>query len=387
MDSDKRSQTLVGTELRIDALTHSYTNALTHAYTHSHTLDPAHSAHSDMAASHQSPKDVGWLPSRHEPPLLDGPLSHKYIKERKSSDWFLTLHDAMPRKYEARMMAKMYLFLRQYMPEGLTGRWAHLRGNKIMRVLLSDREEQCVSRHKATKKIYPSLEKLETWMAKGGIWRVVWENSKVEARKMKPHTAKRKQHERAPSPLYSPERCLAFLILAYPDRKYRDKFQRLQLGWMIDDPAALNVQDNGFWRGLDSHAVSSLFSPEKALQTNDVEDRSLDYDVLFGAAFPQCREDIRPYLPLEEWAKGLRLAPGDPNEIVVDFGEANAGDADANDTDGTSSDLGDEEAEAPGSVGLSSTASPISTITGKDALSGDNKNRAFTATYDTNSSQ
>ncbi|KAJ2995491.1 hypothetical protein NUW58_g1253 [Xylaria curta] len=73
----------------------------------------------------------------------------------------------MPQKYEARMMAKMYLFLRQYMPDGLTGRWAHLRGNEVMRVLLSDREEQCVSRHKVTKKIYSSLGKLQEEWAEG----------------------------------------------------------------------------------------------------------------------------------------------------------------------------------------------------------------------------
>ncbi|KAI1420211.1 hypothetical protein F5Y12DRAFT_139095 [Xylaria sp. FL1777] len=318
-----------------------------------------------MTTAHASTQSMAWLPSRHEPPLLEGPLNHKYIKEHKINDWFLTLHDAMPKKYEARMMVKVYLFLCQYMPEGLTGRWAHLRGSEVMSVLLSD-EEPSVSRHKATKKIYSSLGKLEVWMAKGPSWRIASENSKVEAKKMKPHTAKRDKLEKAPLPLYSPERCLAFLVLAYPDPKYRDKFQCLQLGWMMDDPKTLDVQDQGFWWGLDSRAACSVFLPEKPLRANETKNCSLDYDVLFGASFPKCREDIKPYLPSEEWAQGLCLGTEDTDDGTVDGGAVDDADAAANTADDTSSDPDGEETDGQNARGLALATAPAATATGDD---------------------
>ncbi|KAI1276830.1 hypothetical protein F5Y07DRAFT_408060 [Xylaria sp. FL0933] len=327
----------------------------------------------DTATSHATAQSTAWLPSKHEPPLLDGPLTVKYIKEHKANDWFLTLHDAMPQTYEAWMMAKVYIFLRQYMPEGLTGRWAHLRGSEVMKVLLSDGDvgEQCASRHKATKKIYPSLGKLKDWMAKGHSWQIALENSKVEAKKMKAHAARRKQLERAPMPLYVPERCLAILVLGYPDRKYRDMFQRLHVEWMMDDPKALNVQGQGFWCGLDSRAVSSVFLQAKPLPATEATNCGLDYDVLFGASFPRCREDIRPYLPSEEWAQGLCLGTRGSDKGTVDSRPADDHNAYIIPDSPMSSDVDTEEADEQGSRGLSSAISPTATAIGKGACSGD----------------
>ncbi|KAI1345769.1 hypothetical protein F5Y01DRAFT_322778 [Xylaria sp. FL0043] len=334
----------------------------------------------NLTTSDASGQSTIWLPSKHEPPLLDGPLNPKYIKEHKANDWFLTLHDAMPKHSEARMMAKVYIFLRQYMPEGFTGRWAHLSGSEVMRVLLSDQAEQSVSRHKATKKIYPSLGKLEHWMKKGSSWQIALETSKMEAKDIKAHATKRSQLQRAPMPFYTPERCLAFLVLAYPDRKYRDMFQRLGLGWMMDDPKALNVQDRGFWYGLDSRTVFSVFLPAKPLPANEAN-CSLDYDVLFGASFPKCREDIKPYLPSEEWAQGLCLGTETADSRTAEERAADNADVPIAIPDDSSSDPGAEgdRADDQSSRGLFFVTSPTGNTIGKYTRSGDGDNNCASA--------
>ncbi|TGJ82494.1 hypothetical protein E0Z10_g6281 [Xylaria hypoxylon] len=60
---------------------------------------------------------------------------------------------------------------------------------------------------------------------------------------------------------------------------------------MMDNLKAVDVQDEGFWQGLDSRAACAVFLPEKYLPANETESCSLDYDVLFGAAFPNTSSD------------------------------------------------------------------------------------------------
>lgn len=89
----------------------------------------------------------------------------------------------------------------------------------------------------------------------------------------------------------------AVLIVAYPDpdSKFRNLIGQLQIDWMMTQPRdSLNVEQ-GFWKGINSQNIGTAFT----LGANDgpLEPELLvDYTLLFGPAFCNCRRDIRPYL-------------------------------------------------------------------------------------------
>ncbi|KAI0965721.1 hypothetical protein F4678DRAFT_467266 [Xylaria arbuscula] len=63
---------------------------------------------------------------------------------------------------QCRMLAKMYLFLRDYVPQGLTGRFTHIRGHR---------------------NIEASFTQLREWMGKGkNLWESM-KNNVAEAKK------------------------------------------------------------------------------------------------------------------------------------------------------------------------------------------------------------
>ncbi|KAH8167448.1 hypothetical protein CIB48_g819 [Xylaria polymorpha] len=77
---------------------------------------------------------------------------------------------------------------------------------------------------------------------------------------------------------YSPAGMLALLILDHPGFRYKEQINRLGIEWMLQDHAALHVQD-GFWAGIQPENLQIFVPPED--RASEVEFLS-DYDSLLG---------------------------------------------------------------------------------------------------------
>lgn len=123
----------------------------------------------------------GWLPPATQRLSITKPLSFKFVKTNKSDNWFLSLEWAMSERTEAnpaqgRVMTKVYLFLRNYLPEGFTGPYAHIQGNDIIDYLLCYTSKQAVSRHKVSRDADAAFAVLGLRMKKGITWKQALES-------------------------------------------------------------------------------------------------------------------------------------------------------------------------------------------------------------------
>lgn len=97
------------------------------------------------------------------------------------------------------MVAKLYLFLRDFVPQGLTGRFAHVKGAKLMNQLLYHPPESTMSRHRVTKHAEAVFTKLQEWMGACKTWQVALKRAQGEKSRWK-----RKSSGLAPG-LHSPK--------------------------------------------------------------------------------------------------------------------------------------------------------------------------------------
>lgn len=96
---------------------------------------------------------------------------------------------------------------------------------------------------------------------------------------------------------------LAVLILEHPSNRMKEWIGRLQIQWMMTHSRSmLNVRE-GFWRGITTSNLYSVFAPPEVYEAN--LPHLADYGKLFGDDFCRCRRDIRPFLP--SWAQTIRL--------------------------------------------------------------------------------
>lgn len=100
--------------------------------------------------------------------------------------------------------------------------------------------------------------------------------------------------------LHSPAALLAVLIIAHTDRdtvtKFRKYISGLQIDWMVlQNRQALHVRD-GFWEGVDSNNLHTIFATEVIEVRRKEAGLLLDYDSIFGRNFVACRKDIRPFV-------------------------------------------------------------------------------------------
>lgn len=257
--------------------------------------------------------DSSWLPpSRVENPKR---ISMQLIKSTSHKDWFMNLawniFETYQDQTQCRMLAKVYLFLRDFLPRGFTGRYAHIRGDHVMHHLLCHEGEHASSRHRATVQADLAFKELEAWMAKGSGWEEALENSDK--------TVKRKSH-RAPG-LHTPEGIMAILIIAHPDARFRERINHLGIDWMISPTRTLEVKQ-GYWKGVNASNLYSCFRMEENRESTVLI--RADYNQLLGGGFVEARRDMRPYLPA--WATGLTLVeePEDLDDAAA-AGDDNAG--------------------------------------------------------------
>lgn len=71
---------------------------------------------------------------------------------------------------QSRLLAKTYLFLRDFMPKGLTSPYAHISGNDLMRYLLCHANEHSRSRRRLYRETENGLSELQDWINTGSNW-------------------------------------------------------------------------------------------------------------------------------------------------------------------------------------------------------------------------
>lgn len=242
----------------------------------------------------------GWLPVAVHAPLLTTALTMHFVRKHKKHNWFLMLSHTMSDFKDAtqgRMLAKAYLFLHDHLPSGLTGDYAHISGSDVMNYLLGHLTEQAASRHKTTKNANAAFDDLEKWMSRGQTWKDALQRAQQDGL----------GDGRAPG-LHSPAGILAPLIIAYPDNKFKDWIGRLRIDWMIRSRTTLDVQTDGFWKGINASNLHTCFTPEDTCATGVTH--LADYDKLFGRDFVRAQKDMRPFCP--EWAARFM---GEPSAV------------------------------------------------------------------------
>ncbi|CAJ2503080.1 Uu.00g104740.m01.CDS01 [Anthostomella pinea] len=289
-------------------------------------------AHHDNSRSSRSPSKssmaspAAWLPYTGEQRLVATKALHnRYIETHKSHDWFLRLADAMSVEkadpLQSKMFAKMYVFMRDFMPQGLTGKYAHIRGDDVMRHLLCH-NEHTVSRHKVSKAADTAWREMEKWVKGGATWKEALQDARRETRH------KNRRTPMCPG-LHSPAGLLAVMIIAHPDpdSKFRNWIGQLQIDWMMTQPRGRLDVRHGFWKGINDSNLYTVFLAEEDREADIT--MLADYTRLFQH-FLRCRKDMRPYLP--PWAKSITLTeePLDIEDSEPDDGDNNNNNDDEN---------------------------------------------------------
>lgn len=249
-----------------------------------------------------------WLESHRESPFNSAKaLNTTWIRNRKSEGWFLTLANAIYTEFhdqaQARMLTKLYFFLLEFMPTGLTGRWAHIDGQNVMEYLLTHTAEGGVARNTVTKGSAASFDALEKWMDGGNTWQDALEISRSGARKSKGLNGAGKKDAAKAKGLHSPAHLLALMVFDYPEKTYMSRIKELKITWMLDDD--VDVRE-GFWKGFTDDDIPSTFQDDKTARQPAVE-LLVDYKRILGEDFVRCMEDMHPYLPDKPWAQSLSL--------------------------------------------------------------------------------
>lgn len=250
-----------------------------------------------------------WLPLVRQPTSLGSKVLHQSdLEENQHRDWYFSFAVALFSEdpLQSRMLAKAYLFLRDFVPQGLTGRFSHIGGGDVMDQLLCHKPETTASRHRVTKSADSAFNKLGLWMGTHKSWQSALRRAKKDADAEKRSTGKKRLGGKAPG-LHSPAALLAVLIISHPDpeSKFRKWIGRMGIDWMIRPRETLEVR-HGFWKGLNKNNLDMIFATEAEEQRKAETETLADYDRLFGQDFLASRRDIRPFLP-QQWA--ARLVP------------------------------------------------------------------------------
>lgn len=283
-----------------------------------------------------------WLPYTQQPLLSTKAMyTERFLHNHRHRDGILSLAWAMDQErgdgQQSKWLSKVDVFLCDFIPRGLTGDYAHIAGDDVMEALLCH-NETTATRHKVAKQAHVAFADLERWMARGADWKEALQKARAEVDDQRLAGNKKKTGWKAPG-LHSPAGetshqppvgeeviadeltgMMAILVIAHPnDSKFKTKIGQLEIQWMMtQDRASLSVS-GGFWKGINSANLYTVFSSTEVRETE--VPLLADYTRILGADFPRCRKDIRPFLP--PWTRGLWLKDG-PTENDT---EASAGDS------------------------------------------------------------
>lgn len=248
-----------------------------------------------------------WLPLQRSQSIVTGRiLRNGDIQVHSYRDWFMAFALALKKTdpTQSTLLAKTYLFLRDYMPEGFTGRFSHISGRDVMDYLLCHPGTTCTSRHKFAKSMKTALNDLEVWMGTHKSWQAALAYAKKEQADPKKISKRRYQGAKATA-LPPPAALIAVLIIRHPDPNtaYRNWIGRLQIGWMCTQSREALDVSSGFWKGLNGSNLYTVFGTDFEERKAETE-MAADYERLLGRDFLASRKDIRPYLS-STWAGQL----------------------------------------------------------------------------------
>ncbi|KAG6358149.1 hypothetical protein INS49_014033 [Diaporthe citri] len=323
-------------------------------------------------AAHANATD--WLPRQGPLTLTTKGVHARYIENNRHRDWFLCLAWAIDKDkhdpVQSKMLCKLYAFMLDFIPQGLAGDFAHIRGDEVMDQLLCHCEST-KSRHRVTRQAEAAFTELEKWMGKHENWMDAFN---ARRRKQTKTTRKRREQAKITQVLSPAGRfpldeggkrlrmstvgMMAVLVIAYPEH---DKFKRwigkLQIEWMMTQAREKLAVRHGFWEGF---KFANLYTVFDSAEPREAELAHLaDYNQLFGKHFVQCRRDLKPHL--QPWAHRLSLEEQNPDDDSgksdKSFGEGRSGDQ----SDGQSGEhLGDksdvDDSEDGSANGMNTTA-------------------------------
>ncbi|KAI0103268.1 hypothetical protein GGR51DRAFT_251749 [Nemania sp. FL0031] len=242
-------------------------------------------------------------------PFLARPLSMNFMQSHKTHDWFFCLACAMVTAEEpsqGKMLAKLYCFLLDFIPRGLSGQFDHVRGSDVMDHMLCSSGETAPSRHRFSKDAEAAWVELEAWMKKGRDWQEAVKQAKADhaCYKATDSPCKRKAPSWKAPGLFSPAGMIALLAIAHPEKasKLSERVGQLQINWMAGARDKLDVKV-GFWKGIRNENLYECFLPDDCRRAEI--GMLADYTRLFGKDFRRCRRNMKPYLP--PWAQHLTL--------------------------------------------------------------------------------
>lgn len=266
-----------------------------------------------------------WLPQVRPEKIISGHMDKRFMKARKDHDWFMALALAMSDHgytMQGKMFGKLYLFLRDFSPQGLTGKLAHINGKDVMDYLYGQKTDPQPSRHKLTRDANAMFSKLEDWMSNGKDWATAMQNAQATAETNDGRDYKSRHPWRVPF-LISPAGMLALLVVVHPDMKFKDRIGALQIDWMMTQARdTLDVQE-GFWKGINADNIQDVFLAEEYLPNS--ESSLVDYTMLFGTEFVRSRKNMLPYLRnFPPWARGIKLGE-EPSDVESGAEEIDTG--------------------------------------------------------------
>lgn len=109
---------------------------------------------------------------------------------------------------------------------------------------------------------------------------------------------------------------LAVLVIAHPepDDKFRKWIGQMQIEWMmLQDHDNVDVQ-HGFWKGLNSQNLCTIFAGEQEEPRKADVALLEDYDLLFGQRFRTSQRDIRPNV--HSFSVELDLLVENPSDMM-----------------------------------------------------------------------
>lgn len=240
-------------------------------------------------------RTASWLPRRRKP-IVGGNKFMSWAKTNKGRDWFLGLANAISDRdaTQAKMLIKFYIFVLEYMPQGLTGEYAHIRGDDVMAYLLPETScEISASRHRHWRDSELALICLEAWQKKGSSWEEALNVAADASHPIDLDVDSPEPHPWKAPGLFSPASLLALLVIAHPDDKMHGWVGRLEIGWMLQDRDTLEVRE-GFWKGITAKNFHTCFITEKNRPKN--LPLLAPYTQLFKC-FAAARTNMRPDLP------------------------------------------------------------------------------------------
>lgn len=208
------------------------------------------------SAAPEPAQHADWLPYTQQPLLSTKAMyTERFLHNHRHRDGILSLAWSTDQEQgdglQSRWLSKVDVFLRDFIPRGLTGDYAHITGDDVMEALLCHNETMA-TRHKVAKQAHVAFAELKRWMGRGADWKEALQKARAEAEDQRQADNKKKTGWKAPG-LHLPAGgtfcqppdgekviaddftgMMAILVIAHPNNsKFKTKIGQLEIQWMM----------------------------------------------------------------------------------------------------------------------------------------------------------